>query len=230
MGTKILPGWSLFVFTLLVPVVALKAQSDANLVRLQRENDSLRIELLKCKGAPLQRLTESLDSPKFGENPIYSREELQAKLLPQIRLKSEEKYNAALNAIAATDRFIEYCEAAKLELFERTGGLDPKTGQMAGARNKEIPTKFFIEEKRGAELMGKITELRALYLKSIQNDPNYTSRITLNIEAVPSESRAKSWEAFKFEGMPLAAVFPILGKLESDAKGSEAAVLQYLNE
>ncbi len=75
----------------------------------------------------------------------------------------------------------------------------------------------------------KIDLLRTIYLSSIENDPDYYGRIVLQAEPLPETSRVKSWEAYKFKDMPLAAIFPMLSKMQSDAQRSEAAVLQYLN-
>jgi hypothetical protein len=213
---------------LLLSFTTLYSQSTKQKLRhLQQENDSLRLELLKCQTGPFQRLTESLESPKFGENPIFSRSELREKLLPQIKAKSAEKYTVAENTIAATDRFLEYCELIKTDLVQRS---DSSKGQSLGVRDTKTSTQYFIEEKRGAEFKAKIDALRALYLQSIQNDPYFTPRIVLEAEKLPDESHAKTWEVYKFMGMPIAAVFPMIGKIKSDAKGSEAAVLQYLNK
>lgn len=208
----------------------LSCQSNKKkLEQLEAENDSLRAELLKCQNAPMQRLTETLDSPKFGEKPYFGREELHVKLLPQIKAKSEEKYGKALNIIISTDAFLKYCEALKTELAQRTGGLDAN-GQPLGARDNKMPSLFFIEEKRGAELKSKMETQRAVYTNAVQENSFYLPRIILRVEPLPDNSTAKTWEEFKFKGMPLAAVFPILSKIQSDAKASEAAVLQFLNE
>ena len=223
-----------YAVTLLLCLFALSILHGQNAKKklkiLQKENDSLRLELQKCQSGPFQRLTESLESPKFGENPIYSRAELQAKLLPQIKLKSGEKHAIAVNIIASTDQFLAYCEAIKAELIQRAGGLDPNTGQPMGMRDKKIPTEFFLDEKRGAELKQKIDDLSSEFLKAIQDNPYFVPRIVLHTESLPAETTRKSWEEFKFKAMPLAAIFPMIGKYTSDAKASEAAVLQYLNE
>jgi len=219
-----------FLLLLVFPFIPLSCQSAKKKIeRLQTENDSLRLELQKCQNAPMQRLTETLDSPKFGENPNYGREELHAKLLPQIKAKSEEKYGKALNIIISTDAFLKYCEALKTELTQQTGGVDAN-GQPIGARDNKTPTRFFIEEKRGAELKAKMEAQRAVYINAVEENQFYLPRIVLQVEPLPGNTTAKTWEEFKFKGMPLMAVFPIIGKIQSDAKASEAAVLQFLNE
>ena len=99
--------------------------------------------------------------------------------------------------------------------------------QPVGARNREIPTQILVDEKQATVLRTRIEALRAEYLRAIQNDPIVTPKIVLFVEPIPEGSSAKTWEDYKFKNMPLAAVFPILGKYQSDAKTSEAAVLQY---
>ncbi len=210
---------------------ALAAQSPKQkLKQLQRENDSLRLALINCQSDQFQRITESMESPKFGENPVYSREELRAKLLPEIQRKSEEKHRTALNTIALTDQFLKYCDGIRDTLIMRSGGLDPNTGQPTAPRNKQVATQFFVEQRHGVKLQEAIVSLRIEYLKAIQQDPIFTPRIVLMLDTVPSNSTAKSWEEYKFKQMPLAAVFPIIGKYQADAKASEAAVLQFLKQ
>lgn len=223
----------LFIFLILVEFHLPAQTLEQQIILLKSENDSLRLALQKCQSAPIQEfmqeLGKSLESPKFGEHPQYSREELHQVLLPQIKAKSPENYTAALKVIAETNQFVQFCDTIKAELIQRTGGLNKETGQPLGGRDKKAPTQYLIQENQGAVLKLKIDLLRTIYLTTIENDPDYYPRIVLQVEPLPETSRVKSWEAFKFKDMPLAAIFPMLGKMQSDAKGSEAAVLQYLN-
>ena len=203
---------------------ALAAQSPKQkLKQLQRENDSLRLALINCQSG-------SMESPKFGEKPVFSREELRAKLLPEIQRKSAEKHRTALNIIALTDQFLQYCNGIRDTLITRSGGLNPNTGQAIDPRNKQVATQYFVEQQQGLKLQEAIVALRGNYLKAIQQDPIFTPRIVLMLDTVPSNSSAKNWPEYKFKQMPLAAVLPIIGKYQADAKASEAAVLQFLNQ
>lgn len=205
-------------------------QGEKKLRALQRENDSLRLELLKCQSGAMQGLTKLLESPTFEENPRVNRAEWQAKWLPEIKEKSGEKHAIALRVIASTDAFLAYCNQIKADLTQRSGGTDPATGQAIGVRDKKIAGQYFLEEKQGAALRARIEAERAEYLKIVGENAPFAQKIILQIEGLPSGTSAKTWEEFKFKEMPLMAVFPILGKIQSDAQASELAVLQFLGQ
>ena len=207
---------------------SLFAQSSRNKIQaLQAENDSLRLALLECQLASEKAVQRASAGALFPGGPSFTRQELQDKLLPAIKAKSTENHAKALIIIALTDQFIQYCDSLKSILAARTGGLDEQTHQPVGARNKEIPTQILVDEKQATVLRTRIEALRAEYLSAIQNDPIVAPKIVLFVEPISEGSSAKTWEDYKFKNMPLAAVFPILGKYQSDAKTSEAAVLQY---
>ncbi len=215
---------------LILLVCPLWGQSlEKRVLLLQRENDSLRLELEKCKTDPFQRLTQYRENDRFAETPNYSRTELRAKLLPQIKSKSAEKYATAQNVITRTDSFITYCDGLLTTLISRTGGLDSVQKRPVGMRDKQIGTQFFITEKHGSELKSKIITLRNYYIKMVNGNQDFERRISLDLGILPQKPDT-SWEEFKFKAMPLAALLPILGKYRADAITSETAVLQYLNE
>ena len=53
------------------------------------------------------------------------------------------------------------------------------------------------------------------------------AQMTLGIDSSYLDS-GKSWEDFNFGHMPVAACYPLLGKLQNDARTSEAAIVNYL--
>lgn len=203
---------------------------EKNNMQLQRENDSLSIALEKCQHSPFQAITQSLEDRKQTETPEYSRPELHEKLLPKIKLKSAQRYNNALKIIAATDSFIQYIDRLKEVLISRSGGMNAQTNQPAGIRDRQVAAAYFIGEKQGEKLRSAITDLRNNDLIIVQGNPYFENRIVLLVDDPGPGGSAKSWEEYKFKGMPLAAVFPMLAKYQSDAIASETAVLQYLNE
>jgi len=194
--------------------------------QLQREVDSLRVELAKCRNEPFQRITKSLEDKTYPETPEYTREELQVRLLEQIKGKSPEKYATALEAIGHTNRFIQYVADLKQGLLDRAGGRDSLERNPAGYRDKKIATVYLVDEKRGIALKAAIADLRSTYLGYLSGNADFEKRIVLAVE----DTAGKPWEQYKFQGMPLAAILPILGKYQADAKSSEIAVLQFLNE
>lgn len=145
--------------------------------------------------------------------------------------KSEqnEKYrNNAAQAKSIADGFISYVEGIRTNLFDKAGGPNPKVpGQPKDIRNKDLTTNMFINEGLGAEIQKKIEETRASLLALADNDKGVEGSLPLNIEELPSGVKAKNWAEYKFKQMPVAAVFPILGKMQSDAKNSYSAILNY---
>jgi gliding motility-associated protein GldM len=52
--------------------------------------------------------------------------------------------------------------------------------------------------------------------------------VPLDVEEVPTDSKAKTWVDFKFKQMPVAAIMPMFTKLQADAKTTETALLNYV--
>lgn len=146
--------------------------------------------------------------------------------------KSEvnEKYRQnAKKAKEVSDGFIAYIEGIRTTLFEKAGGPNPKVeGQPKDIRNKDLTTKMFINDGLGAEIQKKIEDTRAELLALADGDKGVEGSLPLRVEEVPAGVKAKNWPEFKFKQMPVAAVFPVLGKMQSDSKNAYSAVLNYV--
>lgn len=130
------------------------------------------------------------------------------------------------NKVAA--EFVEYIEGIRKNLFEKAGGENPKVpGQPKDIRNKDLTTKMFVNDGLGAEIEQKIKETREKLVALVDKDVATISALPLDVDPLPENTKAKSWSEFKFKQMPVAAVFPLLGKMQSDAKSSATAVLNY---
>ena len=148
---------------------------------------------------------------------------------------SEIYRNNAKQALAITAEFTAYIDGIRKQLFDKAGGPsknDP--GIPKDIRNKDITTRMFVlgDEKTGKEGLGfeverKIKETREKLLALADNDPDVVAGLPLDLEPLPAGSDKKNWADFKFRQMPVAACFPILGKIQSDAKASSSAVLNY---
>lgn len=145
-----------------------------------------------------------------------------------------EKYRGnAKQAIQIANDFSEYIEGVRQHLFDKAGGPSKKDPNMPkDIRNKDITTRMFVLGENGQEGMGfeierKVKETREKLLALADNDPEVASSLPLNLEEVPANSDKTSWADFRFRQMPVAACFPILGKMQSDVKTSSAAVLNY---
>ncbi len=126
-----------------------------------------------------------------------------------------------------------------------------KWGKAVKAKDKEIPTRFFVDgydgrgglaeiaEPEGPKIKAKIIETRQKLEAAVQKlSGNRTLSIQkseideliakLTLEVDSSGMGGKSWEQFNFDHMPVAACYPILAKIQNDARTSEASIINYL--
>lgn len=139
-----------------------------------------------------------------------------------LRVKAE-------NANAMSKEFTEYVSQLKAALIEQSGGYDEE-GKLVDIKNKDVTTRMFVNENRGETLQERILELREKLLNLIEDETtrsHLSSSIPLNIKPVPEDSEKKTWAAYNFQQMPMAAILPLLSKFQNDAKISETAILNY---
>lgn len=140
-----------------------------------------------------------------------------------------EKYrNNAKEAQQIASDFTAYIEGIRKEIFDLAKGPsknDPTIPK--DIRNKDVTTRYFINDKKGEEIEAKINETRQKLLALADNDKAVEGSLPLVVEPLPDGTSAKNWSDFKFKQMPVAAIFPILGKMQADAKNSATAVLNY---
>ncbi len=145
--------------------------------------------------------------------------------------KTEDNAKYLANAKQAqqiSSDFVSYIEGIRTTLFEKGKGpskSDPTIPK--DIRNKDVTTKMFVNDGLGNEIEAKIRDTRLQLLALADNDAEVAKGLPLDVEELPANTVMKSWSEFKFKQMPIAAVFPILGKMQSDAKNSATAVLNY---
>jgi len=123
---------------------------------------------------------------------------------------------------------VKYIDGVRVKLFEIAKGPSRDNPEIPqDIRNKDVTTNLFINEGLGTEIRKKIEDTRSQLLTLTNNDPDVAKSLPLEIEALPTGTNMKNWEEFKFKQMPVAAVFPILGKMQSDAKSSTSAVMNW---
>jgi gliding motility-associated protein GldM len=136
--------------------------------------------------------------------------------------------NNSEQAQRISKEFVDYIEGVRSKLFDLAGGPSKKDATIPkDVKNKDITTNMFVKQGLGKEIEAKIRETREKLLALADNDATTAAQMPLDIEPLPAGSDKKDWADFKFRQMPVAACFPILGKLQSDAKSSSAAVLNY---
>lgn len=137
----------------------------------------------------------------------------------------------ALEATKVAKEFEAYIASVMDEMIKEAGGVDShySDGRPVRYKDKDVTTNMFITKGKGDELMKKIEETRAKFLKLIPDADRKSieSSIALKIDSIASDSKAKTWTEYKFKQMPVAAVMPTLTKLVADAKTSQTALLNY---
>jgi len=137
---------------------------------------------------------------------------------------------------------------------EAAGGIiddpeDENFGKPERFKDKEIPTRFFVDgyegplgeslTPEGPIIMDKVRETnqrlvsvldklkgnRTLAIKADEIE-ELKSKLTLEIDT--TNLNGKSWEEFNFDHMPVAACYPTLSKLKTDANTSGNMIINYL--
>lgn len=153
----------------------------------------------------------------------------QAKAYPSP--KNDELANKAKEAQRIADEFVSYMDGIRTKLFEIAKGPSKENPDIPqDIRNKDVTTNLFINEGLGNEIEAKIKETREKLLALTDNNPEIAKSLPLEIEQLPPHTDMKTWAEFKFKQMPVAAVFPIVGKMQSDAKSSASAIINWAAE
>ena len=141
-----------------------------------------------------------------------------------------EPYREKMREVRSiADKF--YAETADLKelLIAEAGGLNEK-GLPVHAKDKDVPTRLLLNEKRGDLLEQSVRETRESLLSFIDNEETraaLSASVPLKINDLPADTDKNSWAEFNFKQMPVAAVLPTLTKLQNDVRMSETAVLNH---
>lgn len=127
-----------------------------------------------------------------------------------------------------------------------------KWGKPVKYKDKEIPQRLFVDgnpqglgdespyEAQGPLLKAKALETRKkleeILNKAQKSNPIITpegvkdviAKLSLSIDEESAKEAGKEWSDFTFGHMPVAAVYPMLTKFQTDAKNSEAAIITFL--
>jgi len=172
-------------------------------------------------------LTESSQITGQSNNKLMDAITTQADTYQQFepfRVKAQE-------AQVIAKEFESYVEAIKKELVDLSGGYDEEN-QLKGIKNKDVTTRMMVIEGKGTELDAKVKEAREKFLELVEGEdrPGLEGSIPLKQGVIPEGSDKKDWAQFTFQQMPIAAVLPILSKLQNDAKVAETTLLNHFLE
>lgn len=145
-----------------------------------------------------------------------------------------------------SDELIKYIQDVKIEIITKNGQGDPEDGvisengeingeEISGKDKPDVASNVLIGEMNGKafELKEKLIEYRE-YMLGLVDEENETLIHSLETNLDTSDppktedGQKKSWEVKHFSNMPLAAVFPLLTKIQLDIRNSEAEMVQYL--
>lgn len=135
----------------------------------------------------------------------------------------------AAQAEEITKAFFDHLSDLRNELIEGSGGLDEEN-MPVGKKDKDITTRLLVDEGKGDVLEQLIGNTRDQLLSLIDEEDKRAAMalsIPLKVAELPEGTDKKTWAQFNFFQMPIAAVLPILTKLQNDAKVAETALLNY---
>lgn len=165
----------------------------------------------------------------------------------------KERYSKVVSTAkqvqAKSKEFIAYVETLRDAMVEQTGGMYPEedahhAGQPKGYKNKEITTRYLVNQGNGAKLEQRVNTTREELIQMLRSLKNLKgikiteeelqqleNSIALQITAKDwtKERGVSNWSEYTFKQLPLAAAFPLLTKFQNDMKSSEAAILNYLS-
>ncbi len=174
-------------------------------------------------------------------------------------VKEKKDYKALLPAAQEAEAivrdFTDYINGVTGRFDEAAGGLitdeeDENFGKPERFKDKEIPTRFFVEGyegplgessvPEGPGIKEKVAETRSRLLTLLNSlKGNKNLRITdkeieelvgkMTLEIDTTNLNGKSWEKFNFDHMPVAACYPTLSKLKTDANTSGNMIINYLS-
>jgi gliding motility-associated protein GldM len=163
------------------------------------------------------------------------------------------KYGKIVSASKDVQRlsseFIASVEKLREDMVQQTGGYYPETdahhaGQPKGYKNKDITTRYLVNQGNGEKLKANINATRDKLIAIVRSlkglkgtnikEESLTeleNSITLQISDSDwkKERGISNWSEYTFKQLPLAAAFPLLTKYQNDMKSSEAAILNYLS-
>lgn len=114
-------------------------------------------------------------------------------------------------------------------MVSETGGY-LEDGTAKGFQDKDITTRYLVNEGKGDELEQRLLGLEEAFLQYVdpEDRDRMASEISIDIDDAWKESDKKSWADFNFRQMPLLATMPIFEKLKNDIKSAESTMLNYL--
>ncbi|MCB9261608.1 MAG: gliding motility protein GldM [Flavobacteriales bacterium] len=164
-------------------------------------------------------------------------------------------YNRALEAKTITDDFVAKIDGIKKELEDKTGGReeladkDKKSyeAELVKMDDMENHANYFMVEdkgKRGKDLEKLVNDTRAKLIAVLDSDTakgvsieaskkqsvEHSCQLMAALDPNEKGDHYPSWSAKYLEHSPLASVMTLLTKMQTDARSTQSAVLDVLNQ
>lgn len=125
--------------------------------------------------------------------------------------------------------FSDYVDEIVNFMVTETGGY-LEDGTAKGFQNKDITTRYLVNEGKGDELEERMKGLEDAFLEYVdpEDRDRMASEISIEIDESWRDSDKKSWADYNFRQMPLLATMPIFEKIKNDVKSAESSMLNYL--
>jgi len=125
--------------------------------------------------------------------------------------------------------FSDYVDGIVEHMIEETGGyLDDGTPR--GYRNKDVTTRYLVNEGKGDELEERLRGLEDAFLEFVdpEDRDRMASEISIELDESWKDTDKISWADYNFRQMPMLATMPIFEKIKNDVKSAESSMLNYL--
>jgi gliding motility-associated protein GldM len=134
---------------------------------------------------------------------------------------------------AISSEMFVYIDTLKATIIREAGGLT-EDGEIKSKDNLDAPTRVMENQKKGAELEKKLTDLRAKLLTFVDKNAaaDFEKSLPLRIEIGKSHGghgpKNATWTSYHFNMVPTVAAVTILSKFQNDIKNSESSIVDYL--
>ena len=140
--------------------------------------------------------------------------------------------NKAREVRDRTNEIITYMNGIKQEIVERTGGVDPETQMLVGAKDMEELANIMIRQKKGLELKDKLDQFTTWLSQTVGKE---FASVALNGKDDPYWSkirnqRSKDFSELMFESVPTAGGLASMSQLEGRLLDYEEEALSILSQ
>ena len=152
--------------------------------------------------------------------------------------KANANWNEAQKIRAASKELVDHIQDLKKTIVQKVDGPDATPEDYVSIKNQDIAPQVMITEQNGARSdtlkrrMGEYRDLLLSYLDPSQaKDTTFIAayKEVFDTEDIQGEKDVtKSWEATKFEHVPLSASMAMLSKIQGDVRNAEADMVAAL--